>query len=50
MNHVGWSAGFEREENAIEVLVPGGEVVRETSGTKAEVAAAVLDLVATALT
>nr|WP_313960551.1 bifunctional phosphopantothenoylcysteine decarboxylase/phosphopantothenate synthase [Curtobacterium pusillum] len=50
VNHVGWSAGFEREENAIEVLVPGGEVVRETSGSKAEVAAAVLDLVATALT
>lgn len=50
VNHVGWSAGFEREENAIEVLVPGGHVVRETSGTKAEVAAAVLDLVATALT
>ncbi|WIE66639.1 bifunctional phosphopantothenoylcysteine decarboxylase/phosphopantothenate synthase [Curtobacterium sp. MCLR17_036] len=49
VNHVGWSAGFEREENAIEVLVPGGEVVRETSGTKAEVATAVLDLVATAL-
>jgi len=50
VNHVGWSAGFEREENAIEVLVPGGEVVRETSGTKAEVATAILDLVATALT
>ncbi|WP_420370520.1 bifunctional phosphopantothenoylcysteine decarboxylase/phosphopantothenate--cysteine ligase CoaBC [Curtobacterium sp. L1-20] len=50
VNHVGWSSGFEREENAIEVLVPGGEVVRETSGTKAEVATAVLDLVATALT
>jgi phosphopantothenoylcysteine decarboxylase/phosphopantothenate--cysteine ligase len=50
VNHVSWSAGFEREENAIEVLVPGGEVVRETSGTKAEVATAVLDLVATALT
>ena len=49
VNHVGWSHGFEREENAIEVLVPGGTVVRETSGTKAEVAAAVLDLVATAL-
>ena len=50
VNHVGWSRGFEREENAIEVLVPGGEVVRETSGSKAEVATAVLDLVATALT
>ncbi|PZE56579.1 bifunctional phosphopantothenoylcysteine decarboxylase/phosphopantothenate--cysteine ligase CoaBC [Curtobacterium sp. MCPF17_001] len=50
VNHVGWSHGFEREENAIEVLVPGGAVVRETSGTKAEVATAVLDLVATALT
>lgn len=50
VNHVGWSDGFEREENAIEVLVPGGEVVRETSGTKAEVATAILDLVATALT
>lgn len=50
VNHVGWSEGFEREENAIEVLVPGGEVVRETSGSKADVAAAVLDLVATALT
>jgi phosphopantothenoylcysteine decarboxylase/phosphopantothenate--cysteine ligase len=49
VNHVGWSRGFEREENAIEVLVPGGEVVRETSGSKAEVATAVLDLVATAL-
>lgn len=50
VNHVGWNAGFEREENAIEVLVPGGDVVRETSGSKADVAAAVLDLVATALT
>lgn len=50
VNHVGWDAGFEREENAIEVLVPGGEVVRETSGSKAYVATAVLDLVATALT
>ncbi|WP_258369054.1 phosphopantothenate--cysteine ligase family flavoprotein [Curtobacterium sp. MCPF17_046] len=49
VNHVGWSHGFEREENAIEVLVPGGEVVRETSGSKADVATAVLDLVATAL-
>ncbi len=47
VNHVGWSSGFEREENAIEVSPPGGEVVRETSGSKAEVAAAVLDLVAT---
>jgi phosphopantothenoylcysteine decarboxylase/phosphopantothenate--cysteine ligase len=50
VNHVGWSSGFEREENAIEVLVPGGDVVRETSGSKTEVATAVLDLVATALT
>ncbi|MDB6425518.1 bifunctional phosphopantothenoylcysteine decarboxylase/phosphopantothenate synthase [Curtobacterium sp. 20TX0008] len=50
VNHVGWHAGFEREENAIEVLVPGGDVVRETSGSKADVATAVLDLVATALT
>ncbi|WFR68797.1 bifunctional phosphopantothenoylcysteine decarboxylase/phosphopantothenate synthase [Curtobacterium flaccumfaciens] len=50
VNHVGWSSGFEREENAIEVLVPGGKVVRETSGSKAEVATAILDLVATALT
>ncbi|MGN7191327.1 phosphopantothenate--cysteine ligase family flavoprotein [Curtobacterium sp. MCBA15_004] len=49
VNHVSWSAGFEREENAIEVLVPGGAVVQETAGSKAEVAAAVLDLVATAL-
>lgn len=50
VNHVGWHAGFEREENAIEVLVPGGDVVREASGSKADVATAVLDLVATALT
>ncbi|MGN6408058.1 MAG: bifunctional phosphopantothenoylcysteine decarboxylase/phosphopantothenate--cysteine ligase CoaBC [Curtobacterium sp.] len=50
VNHVGWSAGFEREENAVEVLVPGGEVVREASGSKADVATVVLDLVATALT
>lgn len=49
VNRVGWSEGFEREENAIEVIVPGGEVVRAASGTKAEVAAVVLDLVATAL-
>lgn len=49
VNHVGWSHGFEREENAIEVLTPNGEVVRETAGSKAEVATAVLDLVATAL-
>lgn len=50
VNHVGWSAGFEREENAVEVLVPGGEVVREASGSKADVATVILDLVATALT
>ncbi|MDP4333246.1 bifunctional phosphopantothenoylcysteine decarboxylase/phosphopantothenate--cysteine ligase CoaBC [Curtobacterium sp. A7_M15] len=50
VNHVGWSAGFEREENAVEVLVPGGEVVREASGSKTDVATVVLDLVATALT
>lgn len=50
VNHVGWSAGFEREENQVEVLVPGGAVVREASGTKAEVATVLLDLVATALT
>jgi phosphopantothenoylcysteine decarboxylase/phosphopantothenate--cysteine ligase len=50
VNHVGWSQGFEREENAVEVLVPGGAVVREASGSKAEIAAVVLDLVATALT
>jgi phosphopantothenoylcysteine decarboxylase/phosphopantothenate--cysteine ligase len=50
VNHVGWSRGFEREENAIEVLIPGGDVVREAAGTKAEVAHVLLDLVATALT
>ncbi|KQO62423.1 bifunctional phosphopantothenoylcysteine decarboxylase/phosphopantothenate synthase [Curtobacterium sp. Leaf261] len=49
VNHVGWSKGFERDENAIEVLVPGGDLVREASGSKAEVAHVVLDLVATAL-
>jgi phosphopantothenoylcysteine decarboxylase/phosphopantothenate--cysteine ligase len=49
VNHVGWSRGFEREENAIEVLTPGGDLVREASGTKAEVAHVILDLVATAL-
>ena len=50
VNRVGWSQGFEREDNAIEVLTPGGEVVREAAGTKAEVAHVLLDLVATALT
>ncbi|MCJ1714787.1 phosphopantothenate--cysteine ligase family flavoprotein [Curtobacterium sp. VKM Ac-2922] len=49
VNRVGWSEGFEREENAIEVIVPGGDVVRRAEGTKADVAAVVLDLVATAL-
>lgn len=50
VNHVGWSTGFEQEHNAIEVLVPGGQVVRETAGTKAQIAHVLLDLVATALT
>ncbi|MFZ7086911.1 bifunctional phosphopantothenoylcysteine decarboxylase/phosphopantothenate synthase [Curtobacterium sp. RRHDQ10] len=49
VNHVGWTSGFEAEENAIEVLVPGGELVREASGSKSEVAHVLLDLVATAL-
>ncbi|WP_245631627.1 bifunctional phosphopantothenoylcysteine decarboxylase/phosphopantothenate--cysteine ligase CoaBC [Curtobacterium ammoniigenes] len=50
VNHVGWAAGFERDDNAIEVLVPGGRVVREASGSKADIAHVLLDLVATALT
>ena len=50
LNLVGWQDGFERDENAVEVLVPGGEVVRTASGSKAEIAHVLLDLVATALT
>jgi phosphopantothenoylcysteine decarboxylase / phosphopantothenate---cysteine ligase len=50
VNHVGWTRGFEQESNAIEVLVPGGQVVRQAAGSKADVAHVILDLVATALT
>ncbi|PZE23051.1 phosphopantothenoylcysteine decarboxylase [Curtobacterium sp. MCBD17_034] len=50
VNRVGWDHGFERGHNAVEVLAAGGDVVREASGSKAEIAHVVLDLVATALT
>lgn len=46
VNAVGWSAGFESEENAVIVLNAAGEVAARAAGTKGEVADALLDAVA----
>ncbi len=46
MNEVGWEQGFERGENAVHILGPGGVVARTAAGSKREVAAAVWDEVA----
>lgn len=46
VNEVGWEQGFERGENAVHILGPGGVVARTAGGSKREVAAAVWDEVA----
>lgn len=44
LNSVGWSEGFATDGNAIVVLNSVGDIVGETSGTKASVADHILDL------
>lgn len=44
LNSVGWSEGFATDGNAIVVLNGVGDIVGETSGTKASVADHILDL------
>ena len=44
VNRVGWSEGFATESNTVVILGTGGVIVGEASGTKASVAADILDL------
>ena len=44
VNRVGWTEGFATESNSIVILGTGGVIVGEASGTKASVAADILDL------
>ncbi|MFD0864376.1 bifunctional phosphopantothenoylcysteine decarboxylase/phosphopantothenate--cysteine ligase CoaBC [Tessaracoccus lubricantis] len=46
VNQVGWTTGFEAAYNTLYVLDASDEVVREASGSKREVADALLDVVA----
>ncbi|KAA9085257.1 bifunctional phosphopantothenoylcysteine decarboxylase/phosphopantothenate--cysteine ligase CoaBC [Microbacterium radiodurans] len=48
VNEVGWSTGFGAGENAVAVIGADGEVVVEASGSKAVVADAVWDAIASA--
>jgi phosphopantothenoylcysteine decarboxylase/phosphopantothenate--cysteine ligase len=45
VNEVGWSTGFESDENAITVVDAAGDVVAEAHGTKRQVADALWDAV-----
>ncbi|GAA2005320.1 bifunctional phosphopantothenoylcysteine decarboxylase/phosphopantothenate--cysteine ligase CoaBC [Microbacterium ulmi] len=45
VNEVGWTSGFEADENALVVLARSGEVVAEPRGSKREVADALWDAV-----
>lgn len=45
VNEVGWESGFERADNTVAVIGPDDTVVATASGTKREVADAVLDAV-----
>lgn len=45
INQVGWSKGFETADNALYFLNSDDEVVGESSGSKREVADALLDVV-----
>jgi len=44
VNRVGWNEGFATESNSVVILGTGGVIVGEASGTKASVAADILDL------
>jgi len=44
VNRVGWNEGFATESNAVIILGTGGDIVGEASGSKASVAADILDL------
>jgi len=44
LNRVGWSEGFATESNAIVIVSRAGDIVTRASGSKREVADAVLDL------
>lgn len=44
VNRVGWTEGFSTPDNSVLVLERGGSIVMEASGSKAEVADRVLDL------
>lgn len=43
VNAVGWSEGFESEQNALHVLGASGQLVRRVAGSKRETADALLD-------
>ncbi|WP_136035152.1 bifunctional phosphopantothenoylcysteine decarboxylase/phosphopantothenate--cysteine ligase CoaBC [Microbacterium sp. PF5] len=45
VNEVGWDRGFERAENTVHILGPGGTAAGTASGSKREVAAAVWDAI-----
>ncbi|WP_345751398.1 bifunctional phosphopantothenoylcysteine decarboxylase/phosphopantothenate--cysteine ligase CoaBC [Microbacterium rhizophilus] len=45
VNEVGWEAGFERADNTVAVIGPDDAVVAEATGSKREVADALLDAV-----
>ncbi|HRA03776.1 MAG TPA: bifunctional phosphopantothenoylcysteine decarboxylase/phosphopantothenate--cysteine ligase CoaBC [Arachnia sp.] len=49
VNEVGWDKGFESAENRLLIIGPDDEVVGEAAGSKREVADALLDAVAAAL-
>ena len=49
VNEVGWDKGFESAENRLLIIGPDDEVVGEAEGSKREVADALLDAVAAAL-
>ena len=46
---MGWDKGFESAENRLLIIGPDDEVVGEAAGSKREVADALLDAVAAAL-
>ncbi|GAA3658728.1 bifunctional phosphopantothenoylcysteine decarboxylase/phosphopantothenate--cysteine ligase CoaBC [Microbacterium marinilacus] len=45
VNEVGWEAGFERAENAVALIGSDDQVVAEATGSKREVADALLDAI-----
>jgi phosphopantothenoylcysteine decarboxylase/phosphopantothenate--cysteine ligase len=45
VNEVGWEAGFERPDNSVSIIGPDDAVVAEVSGSKREVADALLDAI-----